>query len=491
MKIRTRFAPSPTGYLHLGGARTALFAWAYARHSGGEFVLRIEDTDRERSTQAACDAIMESMGWLGLNYDEGPIYQTQRFPRYFQVANQLLEEGRAYRCDCSKERLDILREGQMARGEKPRYDGHCRDLNLKGTGFGDPNHPQVVRFRTPEVGFVSWVDGVRGEIVFNNNELDDLIMIRSDGNPTYNFCVVVDDIDMNITHVIRGEDHVNNTPRQIHLYWALEANVPHFSHVPSILGSDGKKLSKRHGALSVMEYRNAGFMPEALMNGLIKLGWSFKDEEIFSRDEIIQKFSIESVSKSPAAFNMDKLLWLNQHYLKTLPIDRVMAEFQWHLDQSGLNISQGPDLKAVLLVMRERVKTLQELVEQIRYFYQPIQAYDPAGLEKIIKDPKLSPQEVREQIAHVMEKLQEKLSKLSKLDSADSWQVANIHQVLTDTATELSVGMGKIGMPLRLALTGSLQSPSIDVTCHLLGLEVCLERIQQFKEKIVDFGKSS
>ena len=479
MKIRTRFAPSPTGYLHLGGARTALFAWAYARHFHGDFVLRIEDTDRERSTEAACLAIMESLAWMGVEYDEGPIYQTARFARYFEVSDQLIAEGKAYRCDCSKERLETLREGQMARAEKPRYDGHCRERNLAPTDASS----QVIRFRTPQEGSISWVDGVRGEVTFNNNELDDLVMIRSDGNPTYNFCVVVDDMDMKITHVIRGEDHVNNTPRQIHLYHALGADIPHFSHVPMILGSDGKKLSKRHGALSVMEYRNAGFMPEALTNYLIRLGWSFKDEEIFSREEIIQKFSLDSVSKSPAAFNLEKLIWLNQHYLKTLPIERVQEELAWHLEQfkeaSGLDIvalalsKKGPELKAVLAVMRERVKTLAELPGQIRYFYAPVETYDPAGLEKVLKEPK-------ESIKTVMQKVQENLAKLSPESWLGDVAVPALHQVLADSATELSVGMGKIGMPLRLALTGGLNSPSLDVTLKLLGREVSLERIQAF-----------
>lgn len=462
MKIRTRFAPSPTGYLHLGGARTALFAWAYARHFGGDFILRIEDTDRERSTKEACDAIMESMAWLGLEYDEGPIYQTDRFPRYFEVADALRKAGQAYYCNCSKERLEELRAGQMERGEKPRYDGACREKNLPK----EENGKQVVRFKTPLSGSVSWIDGVRGEITFNNNELDDLIMIRSDGTPTYNFCVVVDDIDMNITHVIRGEDHVNNTPRQIHLYLALEKLVPSFSHVPSILGSDGKKLSKRHGALSVMEYRHLGFMPEALMNYLVRLGWSFKDEEIFSKEDIIQKFTIESVSRSPAAFNLEKLLWLNQHYLKTLPIERVAEEFQWHLDQSTLDVSKGPDLNAILKIMVERVKTLTEMLDSIRYFYLPITQYDPAGLEKVLKEGKDS-------VKAVLLKVQENLSQCE-------WEISAIHQVLTDTSVALGVGMGKIGMPLRLALTGGLQSPSIDVTSYWLGRTVCLERIEEF-----------
>jgi glutamyl-tRNA synthetase len=460
--------------LHLGGARTALFAWAYARHFNGEFILRIEDTDRERSTPEACAAILQSMAWLGLDYDEGPIYQTDRFDRYFEVADQLLGAGQAYRCECSKERLDELREGQMARGEKPRYDGHCRDKKLPKKTDGT----QVLRFRTPDHGSVSWIDGVRGEITFNNHELDDLIMIRSDGTPTYNFCVVVDDIDMEITHVIRGEDHVNNTPRQIHLYLALGKAVPHFSHVPSILGSDGKKLSKRHGALSVMEYRQAGFMPEALMNYLVRLGWSFKDEEIFSREEIIQKFSLDSVSRSPAAFNMEKLLWLNQHYLKTLPIDRIQSEFEWHLGQShregqggGEDLPlEGPSLDEVLKLMRERVKTVQELVEQSRYFYEPVITYDRAALEKVVKDSQAS-------VKSVLQAVHDKLSSCE-------WKVESIHAALNEVATEKQIGMGKIGMPLRLALTGGLQSPSIDATSHVLGRAVVLDRVARLIESL-------
>ncbi len=462
MKVRTRFAPSPTGYLHLGGARTALFAWAYARHFEGDFILRIEDTDQERSTKEASEAILESLAWLGLNYDEGPFYQSDRFSRYAEIANDLLQSSHAYVCDCSSDRLSVLREGQIQNGEKPRYDGHCREKNLAKQEGGKV----VVRFKTPKTGLASWVDGVRGEIIFENNELDDFVMIRSDGVPTYNFCVVVDDVDMNISHVIRGEDHVNNTPRQIHVYQALGKPVPHFSHVPSILGSDGKKLSKRHGALSVMEYRNAGFMPEALLNYLVRLGWSFKDEEIFSRTDIIQKFSMESVNRSPAAFNMDKLIWLNQHYLKTLPIERVIEEFQWHLQASGLKVSEGPDLKSVMAITRERVKTLQELVQQIQYFYKPITSYEPAALEKVLKDGKDS-------VKNILLKVQEKLKTCD-------WEASGIHRVLTELAAELNLGMGKIGMPLRLALTGGLQSPSIDATTAVLGRPLSLQRITDF-----------
>ncbi|NCX94590.1 MAG: glutamate--tRNA ligase, partial [Gammaproteobacteria bacterium] len=365
MMVRTRFAPSPTGYLHIGGARTALFSWLYARKHQGKFVLRIEDTDPERSTEASKQAILDGMQWLGLDWDEGPIYQTDRFDRYFAVVESMIESGHAYRCCCSKERLETLRAAQTEQGDKPRYDGHCRELNLPRT-----DEPHVIRFKTPLVGSVSWIDGVRGEIEFQNSELDDLVMIRSDWAPTYNFAVVVDDIDMNITHIIRGDDHINNTPRQIHLYEALQKAPPVFAHVPMILGGDGKRLSKRHGAMSVMEYRDQGFLPEAVLNYLVRLGWSCGDEELFTKDQMIEKFSLQSISRSPAAFNLDKLLWINQHYLRTLPVERIEQDLQFHLNEALLSTRQGPPIKQVIAVMTDRVKTLKEMVEHIRYFYE-------------------------------------------------------------------------------------------------------------------------
>ncbi|MDX1593182.1 MAG: glutamate--tRNA ligase, partial [Gammaproteobacteria bacterium] len=309
MTVRTRFAPSPTGYLHVGGARTALFSWLYARRHGGSFVLRIEDTDLERSTAESVNAILEGMTWLGLEYDEGPLYQTDRFERYQEVIDRLLDEGHAYRCDCSKERLDVLRAKQMERKEKPKYDGHCRNRDV------DPSVPHVVRFVTPGEGTVGFDDLIRGRVIWENAELDDLVIRKSDGAPTYNLAVVVDDLDMRISHVIRGEDHVSNTPRQVHIFRALGAEVPVFAHVPMILGDDGARLSKRHGAVSVMQYREDGYLPEALLNYLVRLGWSHGDQELFSVDEMVALFDLEEVNKSASTFNTDKLLWLNQHYI--------------------------------------------------------------------------------------------------------------------------------------------------------------------------------
>ena len=330
IKVRTRFAPSPTGYLHIGGARTALYCWLYARKTQGTFILRIEDTDLERSTPESVQAILDGMQWLGLNYDEGPYYQTKHFARYKEVIQQLIDEGKAYRCYCSKERLEKLREEQTAKKEKPRYDGFCRERTSKGEGA------YVVRFKNPLEGVVEFDDLIRGKLSFANTELDDLIIARSDGTPTYNFTVVVDDWDMKITHVIRGDDHINNTPRQINILRALGATPPFYAHVPMILGSDGKRLSKRHGAVGVMQYREDGFLPEALLNYLVRLGWSHGDQEIFSISELIDYFAIEDINRAPAAFNREKLLWLNQHYMKTSDRDHVARELLWHMEKLGI-----------------------------------------------------------------------------------------------------------------------------------------------------------
>ena len=346
MKIKTRFAPSPTGYLHVGGARTALYSWLYTRHAHGAFVLRIEDTDLERSTPEAIDAIMEGMNWLKLSWDEGPYFQTKRFDRYNQVIDEMLAKGTAYRCYCSKNRLEKLREEQMAKGEKARYDGHCRcDEVQKQHSHSEPH---VVRFANPVDGVVIFNDLIRGPIEIANKELDDLIIRRTDGSPTYNFCVVVDDWDMEITHVIRGEDHINNTPRQINILKALGAPLPEYGHVSMILGDDGQKLSKRHGAVSVMQYRDDGYLPEALLNYLVRLGWSHGDQEIFSVPEMIDFFSLEAVSKSASAFNTEKLLWLNHHYINHLDADYVAQHLVWHMNQQGYDLTQGPDLITIV-----------------------------------------------------------------------------------------------------------------------------------------------
>ncbi len=377
--MRTRFAPSPTGYLHVGGARTALFCYLQARATDGVFVLRIEDTDLERSTPESVQAILDGMAWLGLDYDEGPYYQTRRFDRYAQVVQQLLKQGKAYHCYCSKERTEALREEQMKAGIKPRYDGHCRD-------DAEPVHgvKPVVRFRNPLAGEVVFDDLVRGPISISNTELDDLVIARPDGSPTYNFTVVVDDIDMEISIVIRGDDHINNTPRQINIYRALDAEPPQFAHVPMILGDDGARLSKRHGAVGVLQYREDGYLPQALLNYLVRLGWSHGDQEIFSLQEMIDTFNIRDVNRKASAFNTEKLDWLNQHYMKNSPADEVAGQLCWYFEKAGINPANGPALADLVTVQADRVKTLREMTEQSRVFYQDFDEFDAGAAKKTL-----------------------------------------------------------------------------------------------------------
>lgn len=455
MSVVTRFAPSPTGYLHVGGARTALYSWLVAKAQGGEFVLRIEDTDRERSTQPAIDAILEGMEWLGLNWDRGPYYQTQRFERYKELIEQLLAEDKAYKCYCSTERLEAMREEQMANGEKPRYDGHCRDNpNASGDSY-------VIRFRNPQEGSVVFNDHIRGRIEFANSELDDLIIARSDGTPTYNFCVVVDDWDMGITHVVRGEDHINNTPRQINILKALGAPVPDYAHVSMILGDDGKKLSKRHGAVSVMQYRDDGYVPEAVVNYLARLGWSHGDQEIFSIDELVEYFKLDDVNKAASAFNTEKLNWLNQHYMKTLPASQIAPQLQWQFDQITVDTSNGPDIEKVVALQADRVKTLKEMAAISSYFYTEVNEFEEKAAKKhlrpVAKEPLLK---VKEMLAAVTD-----------------WQASSIQAAINGAAEALDVGMGKVGMPLRVAATGGGNSPSLDVTLELIPQQTVLARI--------------
>jgi glutamyl-tRNA synthetase len=460
MNVRTRFAPSPTGYLHIGGARTALFSWLYARKMGGTFILRIEDTDRERSTQASVDAILDGMAWLDLAHDEGPFYQTQRFDRYNEVIQELINTGHAYRCYCSKEELDQMREAQMARKEKPRYDGRWRERQDETPPEGiEP----VIRFRNPQHGVVEIDDLVRGKITISNEELDDLIIARSDATPTYNLTVVVDDIDMNVTHVIRGDDHINNTPRQINIMRALGYEPPKFAHLPMILGSDGQRLSKRHGAVSVMQYRDEGYTPQALLNYLVRLGWSHGDQEIFSREEMIEYFSLEAVNRAPAAFSPDKLLWLNQHYIKTLPVDVLEAQLQWHLQAQNLDTSNGPALADVINAQRERAKTLVEMVSISRYFYEDFTTYDEVAVKKQFK-------------ADTADNLQAVYDELSGLGE---WNGEPIHAAIHTVCEKLGLKLGKVGPPLRVAATGSASSPSLEITLELIGRERTLTRIQQ------------
>ncbi|MDN4501119.1 glutamate--tRNA ligase [Alteromonadaceae bacterium BrNp21-10] len=469
MTVVTRFAPSPTGYLHVGGARTALYSWLYAKSQGGEFVLRIEDTDIERSTQGAIDAILEGMEWLGLTWDDGPYYQTKRFDRYKSFVQQLLDEDKAYKCTCSRERLDALREQQMADGEKPKYDGKCRAGGANGA-----TSDFVIRFKNPEQGSVVINDHIRGNIEINNSELDDLIIQRSDGVPTYNFCVVIDDWDMKISHVVRGEDHINNTPRQINILNALGAPVPEYAHVSMILGDDGKKLSKRHGAVSVMQYRDDGFLPQALLNYLVRLGWSHGDQEIFSIEEMIEHFSLDGIGQSASAFNTEKLIWLNQHYIKTMPVSEVAEYAKWHFEQQGIDTSNGPSLESVIAIQADRVKTLKELAEISRYFYEEYQEFDANAAKK----------HLRPVAQEALELIKTKLSELT------FWTAETIHQAINATAEELEVGMGKVGMPLRVAATGSGNSPSLDVTLELLSFEQVAQRIDKALEFIANRANS-
>ncbi len=456
MTIRTRFAPSPTGYLHIGGARTALFSWLYARKHGGVFVLRIEDTDLERSSVESVNAILEGMTWLGLTYDEGPFYQTKRFDRYREVINHLLKEGHAYRCYCSKARLEQLREKQMANKEKPRYDGCCRNLDNQSE-----DQPHVIRFKNPLEGSVLIDDQIRGQVVFQNNELDDLIIARTDGSPTYNFTVVVDDMDMEITHVIRGDDHLNNTPRQINILKALGATPPIYAHVPMILGDDGKRLSKRHGAVGVMQYHEEGYLPEALLNYLVRLGWSHGDQEIFSIDEMYQLFDIADVNNSAAAFNTSKLLWLNHHYIKESDPVHIAQQLSFHMGKLGIDPSKGPNLADVVVALRERAKTLVELAENSRYFYCDVTKYDDKAAKKhLVATAK-----------PVLAALRDELGKLT------NWDAEAIHQVVKNVGEALDVKMGKVAQPLRIAVTGGVVSPSIDITVKLIGREKTLKRL--------------
>ena len=456
MSVVTRFAPSPTGYLHVGGARTALYSWLYAKSQGGKFVLRIEDTDIERSTEDAKQAILDGMQWLGLDADVGPIYQTDRFDRYKEMIEQLLSDGKAYKCFMPAEELDAIREQQKANGEKPRYPGTWRDKTDHPEG-----QPFVIRFKNPLDGSVVFNDHVRGQIEIANTELDDLVIMRSDGTPTYNFCVVIDDWDMGISHVVRGEDHINNTPRQINILQALGAPVPEYAHVSMILGDDGKKLSKRHGAVSVMQYRDDGYLPQAVLNYLVRLGWSHGDQEIFSVAEMIELFSLDAIGQSASAFNTDKLIWLNQHYIKSLPASEVAEHAKWHFEQQGIDYLSGPSLEAVIAIQADRVKTLAELATISHYFYAEYQSFDEKAAKKHLRPVARQPLEI----------VQAKLAELAE------WTPENIQAAINQTAEDLEVGMGKVGMPLRVAVTGGGNSPSLDVTLALISQTTVVQRI--------------
>lgn len=461
--MRTRFAPSPTGYLHIGGARTALYSWLHARKHGGRFVLRIEDTDRERSTEESVNAILEGMTWLGLEYDEGPFYQTHRFERYNEVIQQLMDKGLAYHCYCTHEEIEAMRDEAMKRKEKPRYDGRCRTRTEPREGV-EP----VIRFKNPTERAVVIEDLIKGKVVIQNSELDDLIIARSDGTPTYNLTVVVDDWDMGVTHVVRGDDHLNNTPRQINLLRALGVEPPTYAHVPMILGEDGKRLSKRHGAVSVIQYREEGYLPEALLNYLVRLGWSHGDQEIFSTEEMIELFDINDVNSAASIFNPEKLMWLNQQYLIAASPEHVAHHLSIHLGKLGIDPSTGPDILEVAIAQKERAKTLVEMAQISEFIYRDFDEFEEKAAKKNLRPVAKEP----------LEKMKEALAEL------DDWTEEALHKTVESVSEALDVKMGKVAQPLRVAVVGRAASPGIDVTLKLVGKEACLRRIDKALEYI-------
>ncbi len=454
--IRTRFAPSPTGVLHLGSVRTALFSWLYARRHGGQFILRIEDTDRERSTPENVKAILDGMQWLGLDVDEGPFFQTQRFDRYREVIDQWLAEGKAYHCYCTKEELDELREAQMKAGEKVRYDGRWRDRKAPRKGV-DP----VVRFKNPLDGEVVVNDAVRGRVVFDNAQLDDLIIARSDGTPTYNFTVIIDDYDMRITHVVRGDDHLNNTPRQMNMLEALGAEPPTYAHLPMILGPDGAKLSKRHGAVDIREYERQGYLPEAMLNYLVRLGWSHGDQEIFSVDEMIELFDIDDVNHSASSFNPEKLTWINQQHIIATPAGKLGEMLVPYLEQAGLDPSAGPNPEHIAEGFHERADTLLHMASSARYCYEDFEVIDEKSAKKHLRPVVLGP----------LKAVRDRLTKL------EHWGPVAINEAVQSVAEDFDINMGKLGQPMRVAVTGGPVSPPIDTTLWLVGRERTLARL--------------
>jgi len=463
MTVRTRFAPSPTGYLHIGGVRTALFCWLYARKNGGEFLLRVEDTDRERSTQESVDAILDGMAWVNLDYSGDAVFQSDRFDRYREVADQLLESGQAYHCYCSKEELDEMRAEQTSKGENPRYDGRCRNRTEPKEGV-----TPVVRFKTPVDGSVTVTDLIRGEVTFENAQLDDLVIIRSDGWPTYHFSVVIDDHDMAITHVFRGDDHLSNTPRQIHMIEALGFERPAYAHMPMILGEDGSRLSKRHGAVNVMNYKEAGYLPDALINYLVRLGWSHGDDEIFSREQMTELFDIADVNASASKFSAEKLEWVNQQYIIAGTGEQHGDELQAQLEALGLDVSAGPAPAAVYDAFKERAVTLKAMAESMVWLYQDFDAFDEKAAKKnlrpVVKEP--------------LSKLREELAAL------DTWTAEEIHNTIQNVADSFELNFGKLGQPVRVTVTGAGVSPSIDITVELVGKERSLQRFDMALEYI-------
>ncbi len=462
MMIRTRFAPSPTGYLHIGGARTALFAWAYARRHGGKFVLRIEDTDLERSSDESIKAIIDGMTWLGLDWDEGPIRQMTRLDRYSEVADLLIKDNKAYYCYCSRDELTQMRDAQRSRGEKPRYDGRWRPENVKALGLvPPPNVKPVLRFRNPNDGDVIFEDLVKGKISVSNGELDDLVILRADGVPTYNFGVVVDDLDMNISHVIRGDDHVNNTPRQINIFRALGASLPNFAHVPMILGADGERLSKRHGAVSVMQYFEDGFLPEALLNYLARLGWSHGDAELFSLDQFVEWFDLGHVSRSPAQFNNEKLRWVNQQYIKNVDNHLLAEKIAGRVLRAGGNLKKGPALEQVVALLKERADTLEMLVDDARLFYVDLELAGDL------------------QSTHVTAAVKPALRTfLNELSALQIWDMGAIKDSIRRTLAEHNLKMPTLAVPVRVCVFGRTQTPDLAAVLNLVGRDKVLERIR-------------
>jgi glutamyl-tRNA synthetase len=470
MKVRTRFAPSPTGVLHLGSVRTALFCWLYAQHCEGKYILRIEDTDRERSTPENVEAILDGMSWLGMDADEGPFFQSDRFDRYSEVVDEWLEEGKAYHCFCTKEELEKLRAGQMERGEKTRYDGRCRDRKEPREGVSP-----VVRFKNPLDGNVEVQDQVRGTVVFSNKELDDLIIARSDGTPTYNFTVIIDDFDMRITHVIRGDDHLNNTPKQMNMLAALGAKPPVYAHLPMILGPDGAKLSKRHGAVDIRDYREQGYLPAAMLNYLVRLGWSHGDQEVFSIAEMIQYFDIADVNQSASSFNPEKLAWLNQQHIINAPAGELGDALRPYLELAGAKLEGGPDPADVADVFRERAETLSEMAHSALYCYTDFDDIDEKAAKKNLRPVVLEPLKAAR----------------DQLDALDEWAPATIESVICSVADSFEINMGKLGQPIRVAVTGGSVSPPIDSTVWLIGKERVIKRLDRALEFVKLRAESS
>ncbi|MET3118072.1 glutamyl-tRNA synthetase [Undibacterium sp. GrIS 1.8] len=462
--VRTRFAPSPTGYLHVGGARTALFSWAFARHFGGTFVLRIEDTDLERSTPEAVQAILDGMNWLGLQHDEGPFYQMKRMDRYSEVLAKMLADGTAYYCYSSPEEVEAMRELQRANGDKPRYDGTWRPEPGKHLPPVPAGRKPVIRFKNPLDGEVSWLDVVKGQITIGNRELDDLVIARPDGTPTYNFCVAVDDWDMQITHVIRGDDHVNNTPRQINILNALGASLPHYGHVPMILGTDGQKLSKRRDAVSVMDYLDKGYLPEAMLNYLARLGWSHGDDEVFSMEQMCSWFDLNHLSSSPAQFNPEKLAWINNHYIKAADNARLAELVRAQMQNDGAQFENAPELSAVVALMKERANTTNELAQAAMLFYRQLNP-----------DAELCKQ-------HITEGVLPALAHYAAACKTVEWSKPALSSMMKETLAQYSLKMPQLAMPLRLLLTGQLQTPSIDAVVELFGRDVVLQRLNSISK---------